>query len=184
MHTACTAEASSHAKNTEEDTALVTANSEEHPASLQDSYRLESQSQPVLDNTDHSVYQDTEQPREDYPNNYRPQLEDIPELGDDEENWEESQFVDADFIDRYNTTEESDRICHKYSAHFIKVTDQGYSSQNNRMPGLEYYIPKPEYYDSDTRLKQYQRYQNPNVYLPPHHLQTIYSDGMDEAVVE
>ena len=51
----------------------------------------------------------------------------------DEENWEEGQFVDTDFIDDHNTTEESDRIHHEYSAHF-KVTDQGYSSQNNRMP--------------------------------------------------
>ena len=149
-HTTCTAEASLHAMNIEEDTAPVTDNSEEHPTSLQDSDRLEPQSQPVLDNTDHSVYQDTEQPRKEYPNNYRPQLEDIPELEDDEENWEEGQFVDADFLDHHNTTEESDRICCKYSVHFEKVTDQGYSSQNNRMPGLEYYIPEPEYYNSDT----------------------------------
>ena len=35
------------------------------------------------------------------------------------------------------------------------------------MPGLKYYIPKPEYYNSDTQPKQYQRYQNQNVYLPP-----------------
>ena len=34
LHTACTAEALSHGENTEEDTAPVTANSEEHPASL------------------------------------------------------------------------------------------------------------------------------------------------------
>ena len=107
-HTACTGEASSHAKNTEEDTAPVTANSEEHPASLQDSDRLESQFQPVPDNTDQSVYQDTKQPREEYSNNYRPQLEDIPELEDNEENWEEGQFADMDFIDYHNTTEESD----------------------------------------------------------------------------
>ena len=33
LHTASTAEASSHAKNIEEDTAPVTANSEEHTAS-------------------------------------------------------------------------------------------------------------------------------------------------------
>ena len=91
-HTACIAEASSHAKNIKEDTAPVTANLEEHPTPLQDSDRLESQSQPVPDNTDHSVYQDTKQPREEYPNNYRPQLEDIPELEDDEKNWEEGQF--------------------------------------------------------------------------------------------
>ena len=48
--------------------------------------RLEPQSQPVSDSTEHSVYQDTEQSREEYPSNYRPQLEDIPELEDDEEN--------------------------------------------------------------------------------------------------
>ena len=107
-HTACTAEHSSHAENIEEDTAPVTANSKEHPASSQDSDRLEPQSQPVADNADHSVYQDTKQPREEYPNNYRPQLEDIPELEDDKENWEESQFADMDFIDHHNTTEESD----------------------------------------------------------------------------
>ena len=74
----------------------------------QDSDRLESQSQPVLNSPEHSVHQDTEQSREDYQNNYRPQLEDIPELEDDKENWEEGQFVDADLIDHLNTTAESD----------------------------------------------------------------------------
>ena len=88
LHTASTSEESSHAKNIEEDTAPVTADSEQHTVPPQDSDRLEPQSQPVPDSTDHSVYQDTEQPREEYPNQYRPQLEDIPELEDDE-NWEE-----------------------------------------------------------------------------------------------
>ena len=149
-HTASTAEVSPHAKNIQEVTAPVTANSQEHTASSQDSDRLEHQSQPVLNNTDYSVYQDTEQPRAEYPNNFRPQLEDIPELENNEENWEEGQFADTDFIDHDNTTEECDRMCHKYSAHFERVTDQGYSSQNNSMPGLEYYIPETEYYNSDT----------------------------------
>ena len=98
-------EESPNAKNIQEDTVSVTANSEEHTASSQDSDRLESQSPPVLDNTDHLVYQDTEQPRAEYSNNYRPQLEDIPELEDNEENWEEGQFADTDFIDHHNTTE-------------------------------------------------------------------------------
>ena len=35
------------------------------------------------------------------------------------------------------------------------------------MPGLEYHIPEPKYYNLDTQPKQYQRYQNLNVYLPP-----------------
>ena len=113
-HTACTEEASSHAKNIEEDTAPVTTNSKEHPTFSQDSDRLEPQSQPVPDSTEHSVYQDSEQPREEYPNNYRPQLEDISELEEDEEedkeNLEKGQFADANLIDHHKTRAESDRI--------------------------------------------------------------------------
>ena len=130
LHIAHTDEASSHAENIKENTVQVTTNFRECPTFSQDSNRLESQSQPVPDSTEHSVHQYTEHPREEYPNNYRPQLEDIPELEDDE-NWEEGQFGDADFIDHHNTTEESNRICHEYSAHFEKVTDQGHRSQNN-----------------------------------------------------
>ena len=139
-----------NAENIQEDIVSVIANSEEHTASLEDSDRLKSQPPPVPDDTKNSAYQDTEQPREEYPNYYRPKLEDISELEDDEENWEEGQFVDADFIDHHNTTEESDQICCEYSAHFEKVIDQGYSPHNSRMPGLEYQIPEPEYYNSDT----------------------------------
>ena len=149
-----------HAENIQEDTAPVTTNSQEHTVSLEASDRLEPQSPPVLDNKTIQHTKTLNNHGKD-PNHYRPQLE------DDKENWEEGQFADADFIDHHNTTEESDQICHEYSAHFEKVTDQGYNSQNNRMPGLEYYIPEPEYYNSDTRPKQYQRYQNPNIYLPP-----------------
>ena len=161
-HTASTEE-TVHAKYREGDAAPTAANLDEHTASTQDTNRLESQSPPVPDNTNNSAYQDIEQLREEYPNHYRPkqpreeystyyrpELEDILELEDDKENWEEGQFADADFIDHHNTTEESDRIHHKYSAYFEKATDQGYSSQNNRTPGLEYQIPEPEYYHSDT----------------------------------
>ena len=55
----------------------------------------------------------------------------------------------------------------EYFAHFVKSTDQEYNSQNNIMSGLEYYIPEPEYYNLNTRPKQYKTYQNLNVYLPP-----------------
>ena len=71
---------SSHVKNTEEDPAPVTANSEEYSVLPQDS---ESQSQPVPNHPEHSLHQDTEQSREDYQNNHRSQLEDIPELQDE-----------------------------------------------------------------------------------------------------
>ena len=77
-------------------------------------------------------------------------MEDIPELEDNEENWEEGQFEDTELIDHHNTTEESDRIHRKYSAHFEKVTDQEYSPYHSTTQGLEYQIPEPEYYNSDT----------------------------------
>ena len=101
-----------------------------------------------MDNTDHPGYQNDKQPRAEHLSDYRPQLEDIPELEDDKENWEEGQFADADLIDHHNITEESDRICHKYSARFEKVTEQGYSPYPSTTSGLEYQIPEPEYYNS------------------------------------
>ena len=149
--TPSTAQQSPNAKNIPEDTTSCATNSEQHTASSPDTDRPESQPPLVPDDTDHPGYQDTEQPRAEHPSDYRPQLEDIPELEDDEENWEEGQFMDADFIDHHNTTEESDRICLKYSAHFKKVIDQGYSTYDSTTPGLEYQIPEPDYYNFDTR---------------------------------
>ena len=147
--TATTAQHSQNAKNIKEDTVSDTSKPEQHTVSSPDTDRPESQSPPVLHNTDHPGYQDTEKPRADHPSDYRPQLEDIPELEDDDENWEE-QFVDADFIYHHNTTKESDKIYLEYSAHFEKVTEQGYSPYNSTMPGLEYQISEPEYHNSDT----------------------------------
>ena len=146
--TASTAQQSPNAEIIKEDTAPDAANSEQHTASSPHTDRPESQPPPVSDDTGHPGYQDTEQPRAEHPSDYRSQLEDIPELEDDEENLEEGQFVDADFIDHHNTTEESDRIHCEYSAHFDKVTEQGYSPYHST--GLEYQIPESEYYNSDT----------------------------------
>ena len=120
-----------------------------------------------MNHPEHSVHKDIEQSREDYQNNHRFQLQDILELEDKDENWEDSQFVNVDLIDHHNTTTESDQIHWEYSAHFAKSTDQEYNSQNNIMPSIEYYVPELEYYNSGTRPKQYKTYQNPNVYLPP-----------------
>ena len=75
-------------------------------------------------------------------------------MEDENEDWEDRQFVDVDLIDHHNTTTESDRIHQEYSAHFAKSTDQEYNTQNNTTPGLDYYIPEPEY-NLDTRPKQY-----------------------------
>ena len=131
-----------------------------------DTNRPQSQPSSALDDIDHQGYQDDTHSRAEHPSDYRPQLEDIPEPETDEKNWEEGQFVDADLIDCHNTTEESDRIHHEYSAYFEKVTEQEYSPYHSTTSGLKYQIPEPEYYNSDTRPKQYQRYQNLNVYLP------------------
>ena len=99
-------QALSHAKNTEEDSAPVTANSKEYSMLPQDSDRLESQSESVQNPAEHSLHQDAGQSREQYQNNHRSHLEDIPELED--EDWEGRQFTDEDLIDHHNTITESD----------------------------------------------------------------------------
>ena len=126
----------------EEDTAPNTTNSEQHTVLSMDTNRPQSQPSSVLDDTDHPGYQDDTHPRAEHPSDYCSQLEDIPELETDEENSEEDQFVDADLIDHHNTTEDS--------AYFEKVTEQEYSPYHNSTSGLEYQIPEPEYYNSDT----------------------------------
>ena len=142
----------SHAENTEEDSAPVTANSEEYFVLPQDSDRFESQSKSVQNPVEYSPHQDAEQFREQHKNRQRSQLENIPELED--KDWEDGQFTDADLIDHHNTKTESNQIRWEYSAQFEKSTDKEYYSQNNTTPGFDYYIPEPEYYNSDTRPKQ------------------------------
>ena len=75
-----------NAENIKEDTMPNTTNSEQHTALSPNTNRPESQPSSVLDDTDHPGYQDTEQLREEHPSDYRPQLEDMPHLEDDEEN--------------------------------------------------------------------------------------------------
>ena len=118
---------SPNAKSIKEDTMPNITNSEQHTALSTDTNRPQSQPSSALDDIDHPGYQDNTHSRAEHPSDYCPQLEDIPELETDEENWEEGQYVDADLIDHHNTTEESDRIHRKCSAHFEKVTEQEYS---------------------------------------------------------
>ena len=95
----------SHAKNAEEDSAPVTANSKEYSALPQDSDRFESQSESVQNPAEYSPHQDAEQFREQPKNSQKSQLEDIPELED--EDWEDGEFTDADLIDHHNIKTES-----------------------------------------------------------------------------
>ena len=96
----------SHAENTKEGSAPVIANSEEYPTLSQDADRFESQSESAQNPAAYSLHQDAEQSREQYQNSQRSQLEDIPELED--EDWEDRQFTNADLIDYHNTMTESD----------------------------------------------------------------------------
>ena len=98
-------QALSHAKNTQEEPAPVTANSEEASALPQDSDSIEPQSKPDQSPAEH---QSTETISGQHKEGRRPHLEDILEL--EEEDWEDGQFANADLIDHHNTTQESDRI--------------------------------------------------------------------------
>ena len=102
--------------------------------------------------------------RAEHPSDYRPQLEDIPELETDEENWDEGQFDDAELLYNHNSTKESNRIHHEYSAYFEKVEDQEYSPYYTAQ-GVEYHIPELDYYPTNKQPKQYQRQQNQNIYV-------------------
>ena len=50
----------------------------------------------------------------------------------------------------HNSTEESDRICHEYSAYFEKVKDQEYSPYHTTQ-GVKYHIPELDYYHTNTQ---------------------------------
>ena len=115
----------------------------------------------------------------EHPSDYHPQLEDIPELETDKGNWDDSQFDDAELLYNHNSTEESDRIHHKYSAYFEKVKDQEYSPYHTAQ-GVEYHIPKLDYYHAVTQPKQNQRQQNQNIYLPPPPSLKTYKHGTVE----
>ena len=138
-----------NAETAKEDTLPDTSKSEHHTAIPQITHRHEPQPSEVSADTDHTEYHSGKQPRVEHPSNYCPQLEDIPELETDEENWDKGQFDDAELIDHHNTTEESDRIHCEYSAYF-ETTDQEYSPYHTTTQGVEYQIPEPDYYNANT----------------------------------
>ena len=135
---------------TAKDTLPDTSKSECHTAIPPFTNRPEPQPSEVSADTNHLEYHSSEQPRAEHPSNYHPQLEDIPELETDKENWDEGQFDDVELVDCHNTTEESDRIHREYSAYFEKVKDQEYSPYHSATPGVEYQRPELDYYHADT----------------------------------
>ena len=150
-----------HANNTQE-LAPTPTNPDEDSALSQDPDWFESQPRPDQGPAEH---QNTGAISEQ--GNSLPSLEDIPELEEEEEDWEDRQFADADLIDHHNTIQESDRIRCEYSAHFQKPSPEEHHYQQHSMPAYNYYIPEPDSYNSDKKPKQYKQYQNPYIYLPP-----------------
>ena len=133
-----------NAQSDKEDTPTDTPKSDDPTTIPSITNRPEHQPSEVLPDIDCMEYNNSEQP-----SNYRLQLEDIPELETDQENWDDSQFDDAELLYNHNSTEESDRICNEYSAYFEKVEDQEYSPYYTAQ-GVEYHIPELDYYHTNT----------------------------------
>ena len=152
-----------YAKSGKEDTSTGTPKSEDHNTITNRPEHQPSEVSPDINSNEHN---NLEQHRAEHPSNYCPQLEDIPGLETDKENWDEGQFDDAELLYNHNSTEESDRIHHEYSVYFEKVEDQEYSPYHTAQ-GVKYHIPELDYYPTNKQPKRYQRQQNQNVYLPP-----------------
>ena len=94
----------SHAKNNQEEPTPATGDSED-PELSQDANRIDPQPESVQNPAEYSPHQDGEFFLEQHQDRQRSQLEDIPELED--EDWEDRQFTYADLIDHHNTKKES-----------------------------------------------------------------------------
>ena len=158
----------SNIDSVKEDTVTGTTEPEDHTAIRSTTNRSEHQPSEVLSHIQTNEHDNTEQQQAEYLSDYCPQLDDIPELETDEENWDDGQFDNAEFLYNHNSTEESNRIGCEYSAHFERVEDQQYNPYHTAQ-GVKYDIPEPDYYHNNTQPKQYQKQQNQNVYLPPTH---------------
>ena len=75
-----------NAKSDKKDTSTGTPKTEEHTTIPLITNMPEHQPSEVLPDIDSNEYDNIEQQQAEHPNNYRPQLEDIPELETDEEN--------------------------------------------------------------------------------------------------
>ena len=110
-----------------EETVTNTTEPEDHNIICNTTHRSEHQSTTTHSDSQMIKPDNIQQQQAEHPSDYRPQLDDIPELETDKENWDEGQFDDAEPLYNHNSTEESDRICHDYSAYFEKVEEQQYS---------------------------------------------------------
>ena len=167
-----------------EETVTSTTESEDHNTICNPAHR--SQHQPATTHSDSQIIEPNsiQQQRAEHLSDYHPQVDDIPELETDKENWNKGQFDDAKLLYNHNTTEESNRIHREYSAHFQKLEEQQYSPYYTAQ-GIKYMIPEPDYYHSSSQPKQEQNQQNQKVYLPPplstENIRTWYGRGRARA---
>ena len=94
----------SHVEKNQEEPTPTTDDPEDIELS-QNTNSTDFESKSVQNPAEYSPHQDAEQFREQHKVRQRSQLEDIPELED--EDWEDGQFTDADLIDHHNTKTES-----------------------------------------------------------------------------
>ena len=144
---------------TKEETVTSTTESEDHNTICNTAHSSQHQSATTHSDSQTIEPNNVQQQQAEHLSDYRPQLDDIPELETDEENWDEGQFDDAELLYNHNSTEESDRIHREYSAHFENVEEQQYSPYQTAQ-GVKYMIPEPDYYHSNTQPKQDQKQQN------------------------
>ena len=87
-----------NAKCDKEDTSTGTLKSEDHSTIHPFTNRPEHQPSEVLPDIDSNEYNNIEQQWAEHPSNYCPQLEDIPELETDKENWDDSLMMQSFYI--------------------------------------------------------------------------------------
>ena len=166
-----------------EETATSMTEPEHHNTICNTTHRSEHQSTTTCSDSQTIKPDNIQQQHAEHPSDYRQQLDNIPELETDEENWDKGQFDNTELLYNHNSTEESN-IHHEYSAHFKKVEEQQYSPYHTAQ-GVKYMIPEPDYYHSSTQPKQDQKQHNQNVYLPPppsiKDIRTWYSRGRGKA---
>ena len=107
-----------------EETFTSTTESEDHNTICNTAHRSQHQSATTHSDSQNIEPNNVQQQQAEHPSDYCPQLDNIPELEMDKENWDEGQFDNAELLYNHNSTEESDRICCEYSAHFENVEEQ------------------------------------------------------------
>ena len=158
-----------NAEPAKEEISTDTSKPEDHTTVPLITNRPEHQPSEVSADTDRTEYDSIEQPRVEHASDYHPQLEDIPELETDEENWDDGQFDDAELLYNHNSTEESNRIYCEYSAYFEKVEDQEYSpyhtAQGINTTSPNQIITMPIHNQNSTRNSKTKMYTHPHLPL-------------------